>query len=114
MTLLIVKNDRGYEYVEYKGVVLTYEETREEGYGEYDSFDMNPAALNGMTTVYHTYKIGDFETKHIHDIDGPSSHAPHPQFYARDCEDGKSFEIIKKYPNSEEVLGTVNFEPTFG
>ena len=94
-------------------MVLKYQHIQEEGYTEWDWFDMNPAALHGSTTVYHIYKIGDLEAKHTHDISGSSSQAPHPEFFARDCADGKSFEVIKKYPYSSdegEVLGKIDIK----
>ena len=108
MTELLIKKGNQYEYMEYKGVILKYEHVEEKGYGEYDSFDMNPSALKGPTIVCHTYKIGEVVTTHVHDIVGPSRNAPFPKFYARDCLDENGFEIIKKYPNSEERIGIVS------
>ena len=110
--LIILKNIEG-NYVEYKGKVLKFEHIVEEGYGEYDFFDMNPAALNGPTTVYHTFKIGDFETKYVHDISGPvNSSTLLPTFYACDCEDGMGFKVIAKTLYAENVLGIVKFDST--
>ena len=47
MQKLEVKSNENGKYIEYKGVVLAFEHIVSYQNGEYDSFDMSPAARSG-------------------------------------------------------------------
>ena len=101
-------NDRNEEYLEYKGVVFPYSHEQEWQYGEYDAFDMNPAALSGPTQCVDRFQIGEFEAKIVSDRDNLASHF---RFYANDIDETHVAIVMKCYRTrggeGELELGTV-------
>lgn len=93
MTQLEVKSNESGQYLEYKGVKLLYLHTVKEQYGEYDFFDMNPAALKGYTQKVDMFQIGEFNEKIVSDHDNIGCGFT---FFAEDI-DENSFKIIIKF-----------------
>lgn len=86
-------NDNKEKYLEYKGTVLAYEHTQKEQYGEYDMFDMSPAARAGFTQRADIFNIGAFTAQVISDSDNQANDI---SFYAEDIDEAY-FKVIMTY-----------------
>ena len=101
-------NDNKEKYLEYKGTVLAYEHTQKEQYGEYDMFDMSPAARAGFTQRADIFNIGAFTAQVISDSDNQANDI---SFYAEDIDEAH-FKVIMTYydprgGHQEQEVGVV-------
>lgn len=109
MQKLEVKSNENGKYIEYKGVVLAFEHTVSYQNGEYDFFDMNPAARSGKPTqTLDSFRVGDFKTEIVSDSDNTAYNFT---FWAKDI-DEKNFQIVMTYctqrsGNQECVVGDI-------
>lgn len=110
MQKLEVKSNENGKYIEYKGVVLSFEHIVSYQNGEYDSFDMNPAARSGKPTqTVDSFRVGDFKKEIVSDN---NSLAHNFTFWAKDI-DEKNFQIVMTYyknlgGNLECVIGDIS------
>ena len=110
MQKLEVKSNENGKYIEYKGVVLAVEHTVSHQFGEYDFFDMNPAARSGKPTqTVDSFRVGDFKKEIVSDN---NSLAHNFTFWAKDI-DEKNFQIVMTYyknlgGNLECVIGDIS------
>lgn len=110
MQKLEVKSNENGKYIEYKGVVLSFEHIVSYQNGEYDSFDLSPAARSGgATQSVDSFRIGDFKKEIISDSDNLADNFT---FWAKDI-DEKNFQIVMNYymrrgGNQECVIGDIS------
>jgi hypothetical protein len=84
--LKVLTDEKGNKYIEIAGKRLNYEKKEKKAHGEYDSFDMNPAARNGSTCVNVSITLGDLRFATQYDNDNPINCF---SFYSEDLGDGK-------------------------